>query len=136
MVGTACGVSCTNPHVHALAEGVQSAGAGRTRSQALRDSTVNFVEKMSEMMELTQASNSICPQLHQSRLSPVLVGSKEAQAVLCLCSQSLALPEQALVAGLDAGEAQRGALAAQPGLCMQAAPSEAPRAAQTDLPFK
>lgn len=80
-MGTACGINCTNPHVHVLAVRVQSAGAGRRRSQALRDSTVNLEEEMSEMIELTQAFSSICPWPHQSRLSPVLVGSQEAQEV-------------------------------------------------------
>lgn len=51
---------------------------------------------------------------------------------LCLCFQSLALPEQAFLAGLDEGEVQGGALT---GFCTQAVPSEAPRAAQVDLSF-
>lgn len=46
------------------------------------------------------------------------------------------LTEQVLVAGLGAGDMQGDALAAQPGLCAQAVPSEPPRAAKTDLPFK
>ena len=64
------------------------------------------------------------------------MGSWEAQAVLDLCLQSLVLPDQVLVAGLDVGAAQGGALATQPGLCMQVVPSEAPGAAQTDLSFR
>lgn len=73
---------------------------------------------MSKVIKLTQASSSTCLQLHQSRLSLVLMGFQEAQVVLCPCLQNLALPEQMLVAGLDAGEEQ-GALAVQPGLCVQ-----------------
>lgn len=56
--------------------------------------------------------------------------------VLCLCLQSLALPERAFVAGLDEGEVQGGALSAQTGFCVQAVLSGAPRAAQVDLSFK
>lgn len=56
--------------------------------------------------------------------------------VLCLSLQSLALSDQAFVVGLDEGEVQGGALSAQTGFCMQAVPSEAPRAAQEDLSFK
>lgn len=130
------GTGCRNPQAHALAEGVQSAGAGRRRSRALRDSTVSLVEKMNEMIRLTQTSSSICPWLHQDRLFAVSVWPQESRKVLHLCLQSLVLLERALVVGLDTGEAQGGALATQPGLCIQAVPPEAPRAAQTDLPFK
>lgn len=49
--------------------------------------------------------------------------------------QTLLPPEQAFVAGLDEGEVQGDALSAQTGFCMQAVPSEAPRAAQMDSSF-
>lgn len=79
-----------------------------------------------------------CLQIHVSVAAPKqtlpgVLGSQKALAVLCLCLQSLALPEQAFVAGLNEGEVQGGA---QPGFCVQAVPSEAPRAAQADLSFK
>jgi len=71
--------------------------------QALRDSTVNVVEKMNEMIELIQASSSVCQSLHQGKLSAVSMGPQEAQAMPRFCSQSLALPKRVAVVGLDAG---------------------------------
>lgn len=136
MLVTAGGISCTNPHAHTLAEGAQSASAGRRKSRALRDRTINLLEKMNEVIQLTRASSSICLWPYQGRLSAVSVGPQESQKVLHLCSHGLALPEQVSVVGLDAVEAQGHALATQPGLCVETVPSEASRAAQIDLTFK
>lgn len=85
---------------------------------------------MASAVQIHMAGTSVSLQIHvftavPKQTLPAVRGSQKALVVLCLCSQSLAPPEQAFVAGLDEGEVQGGALSAHIGFCTQAEASEA-----------